>query len=302
MQIALDNELTAFYEWLSHNKRASRHTVVSYQNDLAHFMRFLSLHLGGKVSIADLKKLSARDIRAWLASRMGEYEATSNARALSTVKSFFRYLEKQGLAQNAAIFHIRSPKIKKSLPKALGEEQAAQAMTAVAEQHTEEWVNKRDLALLILIYGCGLRIAEALSLTYRDIPQGDHLTIIGKGNKERMVPVLPVVKEAIADYVSLCPHGFSADSPLFLGKRGAALDPAIFQLQLRKIRAQLNLPESATPHAFRHSFATHLLSAGGDLRSIQELLGHASLSTTQRYTHVDKDRLMKAYKTAHPRA
>jgi integrase/recombinase XerC len=155
---------------------------------------------------------------------------------------------------------------------------------------------------LVLIYGCGLRISEALSLSYKDIPTGDSLTIIGKGNKQRMVPVLPVVKEAINAYVAECPHPFTPSSPLFFGKRGKALDPAIFQLQLRKLRHQLGLPETTTPHAFRHSFATHLLSAGGDLRSIQELLGHASLSTTQRYTHVDKERLMKAYTTAHPRA
>lgn len=288
--------------WLSQVKRASPHTVVSYQNDLGHFITFLSGHLGGRVGINALSALEARDIRAWLAARSGEFEATSTARALSTVKSFFRYLEKQGKIKNAAIFHIRSPKLKKSLPKALGEEQAQAALDTIGTQHGEEWVNKRDLALLVLIYGCGLRISEALSLRHKDIPTGDSLTITGKGNKQRMVPVLPVIKEAIGDYLSHCPYAFTPTSPLFLGKRGKALDPAIFQLQLRKLRVSLNLPESATPHAFRHSFATHLLSGGGDLRSIQELLGHASLSTTQRYTHVDRERLLTAYKNAHPRA
>jgi integrase/recombinase XerC len=298
----LHQTISGWEEWLADNKRASRHTVISYQNDLRHFCEFLSRHLGGRVSIGHLAALAAKDIRAWLASRVGEFEATSNARALSTIKSFYRYLEKQNRVENAAIFHIRSPKIKKSLPKALAEEQAAQALQAMGTQHGEEWINKRNLALLTLIYGCGLRISEALGLRYGDIPRGDALTVTGKGNKQRMVPVLPVIVEAISDYVKSCPHPFEADSPLFLGKRGGALDAAIFQRELRKLRGALNLPESATPHAFRHSFATHLLSAGGDLRSIQELLGHASLSTTQRYTHVDRERLLTAYRAAHPRA
>jgi integrase/recombinase XerC len=249
-----------------------------------------------------LQQLETRDIRAWLASRSQCFEAASTARALSTVKSFFRYLEKQEQVKNAAIFNIRGPRLKKALPRALAEGQAAEALQSIGQQHEEEWVNKRDVALLVLIYGCGLRISEALSLRCQDVPQGDVLTITGKGNKQRQVPVLPAVKEAIQQYIASCPYPFTPLSPLFLGKRGKALDPAIFQLQLRKLRAALNLPESTTPHAFRHSFATHLLSAGGDLRSIQELLGHASLSTTQRYTHVDKARLLKAYKGAHPRA
>lgn len=298
----LQKTLAQWEEWMRHVRRSSEHTVISYRNDIAHFLTFLSTHLGARVSFDHLCALEARDIRAWLASRHGEFEASSTARALSTVKSFFRYLEKQDRIENAAIFHIRGPRLKKALPKALGEEQAGQALEAIGTQHDEEWVNKRDLALLVLIYGCGLRISEALSLTYKDIPKGDTLSVIGKGNKQREVPVLPLVMQAIEEYVGACPYPFTESSPLFLGKRGKALDPAIFQLQLRKLRAALNLPESTTPHAFRHSFATHLLSAGGDLRSIQELLGHASLSTTQRYTHVDKDRLLKAYMDAHPRA
>lgn len=287
--------------WLTDVKRASRHTIVSYQNDLSQFFGFLSEHLGGKVTVKNLEALEPRDFRAWLASRLGEFEATSTARALSTVKSFFRWLEKQGRLKNESVFHIRSPKLKKSLPKALAEEQSKAALKAIGSQHKDEWLNKRDLALLTLIYGCGLRISEALSLRPADVT-GDSIVITGKGNKQRAVPVLPVVKAAIADYLSACPYNPSPTTPLFLGKRGKKLDPAIFQRELRLLRRAIGLPESATPHAFRHSFATHLLSAGGDLRSIQELLGHASLSTTQRYTHVDKDRLMKAYKNAHPRA
>lgn len=289
-------------DWLRHVKRASEHTVISYTNDLTHFFAFLGEHLGGRVNKRKLAALEARDIRAWLASRMGDYEAASNARALSTVKSFYRWLREQEDIENAAIFHVRSPKTGKALPKALAEPQAEQALDEIAALHREPWIGKRNLALLMLIYGCGLRIGEALSLRYTDMPRADSITVIGKGNKQRSVPVLPAITQAIADYIAACPHPFAADTPLFLGSRGGALDPAIFQRELRKLRNALGLPESATPHAFRHSFATHLLSAGGDLRSIQELLGHASLSTTQRYTHVDRDRLMDAYKNAHPRA
>lgn len=292
--------MAAWQGWLRDVKRAARHTLISYENDLGHFIAFLSGHLGGKVGLSHLEKLEARDFRAWLASRSGEYEATSNARALSTVKNFYRFLLKNHGVENAAIFHLRSPKLKKPLPKAITQDQAGQAMESLAEG--ESWTQKRDLALLTLIYGCGLRISEALSLRYGDRPQGETLTITGKGNKQRQVPVLPIVRQALEEYIAACPHTLGASGPLFLGKRGKALDPAMFQLALRKLRARLNLPETTTPHAFRHSFATHLLSAGGDLRSIQELLGHASLSTTQRYTHVDKERLLKAYKNAHPRA
>jgi integrase/recombinase XerC len=296
----LGHAVAGWETWLTDIKRASKHTIVSYQTDLAHFLTFLSGHLGDKVDFKNLSALEPKDIRAWLASRSGKYEPASTARALSTIRNFFRALEKQGRVKNAAIFHIRSPKIKKPLPKALGETQASEALETIGTQHDEAWLNKRDLALLVLIYGSGLRISEALSVCLGDI--SDTLTITGKGNKQRKVPILPVIKAAIDDYISACPYPLPKGAPLFLGKRGKKLDPAIFQLQLRKLRRQLNLPESATPHAFRHSFATHLLSAGGDLRSIQELLGHASLSTTQRYTHVDRERLLKAYESAHPRA
>jgi integrase/recombinase XerC len=299
---SLQQAIQAWQDWLRDLRRCSPHTLLSYGNDLRHFCRFMSAHKGGRVDFADLRGLEPRDIRAWLAQRVQEFEPASTARALSTVKSFFRYLEKNHGVENAAIFHIRGPRLKRALPRALAEEQAGRALQAIGQQHEEEWVNKRDLALLVLIYGCGLRISEALGLRYADRPAGDSLSITGKGNKQRMVPVLPLVKTAIEEYIAACPHPFAPDSPLFYGKRGKALDPAIFQLQLRKLRQALNLPESTTPHAFRHSFATHLLSAGGDLRSIQELLGHASLSTTQRYTHVDRERLLAAYKTAHPRA
>ncbi len=294
---ALNAILEQWESWLADVKISSEHTVISYKNDLSNFLIFMAGHLGGKVGLPDLEKLEQKDIRAWLASRaMAEdedkkYEASSNARALSSIKNFFRYLEKQGKCKNAAIFHIRSPKIKKSLPRALSEEQAKDAVRGIVSENAESWVNARDTALLLLIYGCGLRIGEALSLTYGDIPKGSSIVVTGKGNKQRKLPVLPIVQVAIEEYVTQCPYEFTADGPLFWGLRGKALDAGIFQRQLRNLRAKLNLPETTTPHAFR-----------GDLRSIQELLGHASLSTTQRYTHVDKNRLMAAYKNAHPRA
>ncbi len=301
---ALSAIITQWESWLSDIKHSSDYTVISYKNDLSGFLIFLAGHLGGSVGMPQLKELESKDIRAWLAHRAMEkkYEPSSNARAVSTVKSFFRYLEKQGKIKNAAIFHIRAPKIKKSLPRALNEEQAADSIENISLEHDESWVNARDVALLVLIYGCGLRIGEALSLKYSDIPRNDSLVVTGKGNKQRKLPVLPVVRKAIEEYVAACPYEFISDSPLFYGLRGKPLDAGIFQRQIRQLRAKLNLPDSTTPHAFRHSFATHLLSAGGDLRSIQELLGHVSLSTTQRYTKVDKDRLLAAYKNAHPRA
>jgi integrase/recombinase XerC len=300
---ALENAITHWENWLSGVKRASEYTLISYKTDLANFLNFLNEHLGAKMGFSELQNLETQDIRAWLSGRVAaDYETSSNARALSTVKNFFRYLEKQGKIKNAAVLSVRGAKIKKSLPRALNETQAADALAELPHLHTESWINARDLALLTLIYACGLRVGEALSITYGEIPTGDSLVITGKGNKQRKVPVLPIVRSAISEYISLCPHSFSKDTPLFLGLRGAALDAAVFQRQLRVLRNSLNLPDSTTPHAFRHSFATHLLSAGADLRSIQELLGHASLSTTQRYTHVDKNRLMAAYKNAHPRA
>lgn len=293
--------IAAFLDYLTHNKRASRHTIVSYENDLAHFFAFMQEYLGTKPSLAVLKKLEAREIRAWLASRMKEYEASSNARALSSVKSYFRYLEKQQLCKNAAIFHLRGPRLAKSLPKAVSEEKTQDALAVIATMR-DDWVAQRDLALLMLLYGCGLRMSEALSLTYGMVRNTDMLTILGKGNKQRIVPILPLILQAINVYIDACPYSFSQDSPLFIGVRGQPLNPAIFQKTIRQLRMQLNLPDSATPHAFRHSFATHLLAAGSDLRSIQELLGHASLSTTQRYTHVDASRLLSVYDKAHPRA
>lgn len=296
--------VSAWMDWLAHNRSSSRHTLTAYEIDLRNFLIFFSSHSGGEVTIATLASLTLRDLRSWLASRHNEkLTARSSARSLSVVRSFFRYLEKQDVLTNSAIFHVRSPRLEKSLPKALPETQAVNATHMVGNDHKEAWVQARDIALLTLIYGCGLRISEALALTPSQIPQNTScVTIRGKGNKERIVPILPQVREAIAAYLGICPHHLAADRPLFRGVRGAALRPEIFQKEIRHLRAALGLPDSTTPHAFRHSFATHLLAGGGDLRTIQELLGHADLSTTQHYTKVDHERLLAAYSKSHPRA
>ncbi len=293
--------VSAWLDWMASTKRASRHTLISYRHDLENFLGFLQHHLGGAAGKKQLAALELRDFRAWLAARSHDYDPASTARALSAVKSFYRWLEQQGHGKNSAIFHMRSPKIGRALPKALAVDQAQHAVVGIESADGEAWINARNLALLLLIYGCGLRISEALSVKRSDAGQ-TMLRLVGKGNKERQVPVLPVVTQAIESYLALCPHHGAADTALFVGKEGKPLNPGVFQRTLRQLRRQLGLPESTTPHAFRHSFATHLLSAGGDLRSIQELLGHASLSTTQRYTHVDRERLMNAYQNAHPRA
>jgi integrase/recombinase XerC len=300
--MTIEKLLQEWEAWLRDIKRVSDYTAVSYQHDLAQFSTFMHEHLGAPLTEITLSKLETRDFRAWLAARHSHYDASSNARALSSVKGFFRYLEKHHQLKNAAIFHIRGPKLKKSLPKSLAEPQANETLDAMSEHHKRAWINARNIALLLLLYGCGLRISEALSLRYADRPKGDSLRITGKGNKERIVPLLPIVIEAIADYLRQCPYRLASEDALFVGIRGKAMDPGVFQRDLRHIRRALNLPDSATPHAFRHSFASHLLAGGGDLRAIQELLGHESLSTTQRYTHIDSTRLLEAYKNAHPRA
>ncbi len=304
MTHTLTNTVTAWQEWLAHQKISSRHTLIAYDIDLRHFLAFMNRHLGEEVTLAHLKVLHLRDFRSWLAARHQEqFSATSTARALSVVRGFFRYLEKQGVLENPAIFHVRMPKLPKSLPKALAEDQTLASLEEVGAEHKADWVQWRDVALLTLIYGCGLRIGEALSLTPRDVPPGAvSLTLTGKGNKQRMVPVLPAVHEAMARYRNACPFALTVGGALFRGARGKPLQPAIFQKEIRRLRGALGLPETATPHAFRHSFATHLLASGGDLRTIQELLGHADLSTTQRYTHVDHARLLSAYQKAHPKA
>ena len=293
---------------LADERRLSAHTIAAYRRDLGDFLRFLAEHEGRAPDLAALARLSVRDLRAWLARRAGEARArTSTARALSVVRVFFRYLEREGVAVSSALTLVRGPRIPRGVPRPLSQDQARAVVDLDARSAgAPDWVARRDAAVLLLLYGCGLRIGEALGLDRADAPAADgtlrSLLITGKGNKQRLVPVLPVVAEAIADYLAACPHALEPGDPLFVGVRGRRLQPRLVQHTMARLRGALGLPASATPHALRHSFATHLLTAGGDLRTIQELLGHASLSTTQRYTEVDEAGLMAAYTAAHPRA
>jgi integrase/recombinase XerC len=267
-------------------------------------------YLGGPPTLDALARLKPAEFRAWLAEQANRGLArTSTARAFSSVRSFFRFLDKRGLAHNASIGAIQTPKLPRSVPKALSEKDMDDLLDQAPEQERAPWIDLRDTAVLMLLYGAGLRISEALGLT-SSVVEGllrsghDTLQITGKGNKARLVPLLPQAIEAMKAYRDACPFMAALDpnDAFFLGARGGPLDPAIVQKRVRELRLQLGLPDSVTPHALRHSFATHLLGAGGDLRTIQELLGHASLSTTQRYTDVDAARLSKVYRDAHPRA
>jgi integrase/recombinase XerC len=293
--------------WLGDQRRASRHTVDGYTRDLAAFLVFLAEHLGQPPDAAALAGLSPADFRGYLARRAAEgAERTSIARGLSVVRGFFRHLERHGIAANAAISALRGPRLPRAVPKALSEAETADLLDAVTMDATGErtpWIEKRDIAILTLLYGCGLRLGEALSLRRADAPRAGQaaLRVTGKGDKQRTVPVLPAVVAAIDDYLAHAPAGAPGD-PLFLGARGGPLNPRLVQRRMAELRARLGLPEDATPHALRHSFATHILAGGADLRAIQELLGHASLSTTQRYTAVDAERLLAVHRQAHPRA
>jgi integrase/recombinase XerC len=295
--------LDGFLATLANERRASRHTVEAYRRDLRQLFAFLAEHWGETVSFTRLGRLAPADVRGFLATgRKQGLASTSLARKLSSLRSFFRHLERTGAVHNPALSAVRSPKLPHAVPKALTEDGAEQLRGAAGDETAEPWIQARNVAVLTLLYGCGLRIAEALGLARRQAPLSDTLVITGKGGKQRMVPVLPAVREAIDAYVALCPYEGSPASPLFLGARGKRLQPAIVQREMQRLRRVLGLPETATPHALRHSFATHLLGSGADLRTIQELLGHASLSTTQRYTDVDAAQLLKVYDRAHPRA
>lgn len=294
-----------FLSWLALEKRASPLTVEAYGTDLASFLGFLTQHQGAEPDLTSLAGVTQAEIRAWLASLANEgLVNASRARHLSAVRSFFRYLARHHGTENTAVKLVATPKTRRPLPRALTPAAARAVTEDIGEMSDPAAIQARDTALFTLLYGCGLRIAEALSLNVRDAPQpGDDgsLRVIGKGSKERVVPVLPVVRQAIAAWLRLHP-GAQPQAPLFLGARGKRLDAAVAQRTLRLYRRQNGLPEHATPHALRHSFATHLLAGGADLRSIQDLLGHASLSTTQRYTNIDEARLLEVWRKAHPRA
>jgi len=301
--VALRRAVARWRAWLWGERRASPHTLDAYDRDVAGFLAFLAEHLGGPPSVGDLATLSAADVRGWLARRGAKgVGRASQARGLSTVRGFFRWLDREGLAHNPAIAQVRGPRPPSAVPRALAEDEAREVLQAAPTLPDAGWVAARDLALLTLLYGAGLRLGEALGLKRRDAPTGATLVVTGKGRKQRVVPVLPVVAEAVTAYLDACPYRLDGDGPLFVGVRGGPLNPGVVQRQVRTLRDLLGLPDSATPHALRHSFATHLLGRGGDLRTIQELLGHASLSTTQRYTDVDSARLRRLYDHAHPRA
>jgi integrase/recombinase XerC len=296
--------------WLSHlgaERRLSPKTLEAYSRDLRQCLEFLCTHWGERVTLARFAALEAVDVRAFMAMRRADdVSGRSLMRALAGLRSFGRFLEREGKGKVGALSAIRAPKVAKSLPKPI-QMAAAKRLTDADERAGEDretWILVRDAAVMALLYGSGLRISEALGLKRRDVPrpgEGDVLVVTGKGNKTRMVPVLQNVLALIYDYVAICPHSLPPEGPIFVGARGGPLSPRIIQLAMERLRGALGLPDSATPHALRHSFATHLLSRGGDLRAIQELLGHSSLSTTQIYTGIDSERLLEVYASAHPR-
>lgn len=293
-------------EHLAHERRASPRTLEAYGFAAQRYIAFLEQHRSESLTVKGLSEVTAGEVRAWLAHlRQGDHPLSprSLSQALSAIRTFHRFLDRRLDAPNAAIGLVRGPRVKPGAPRPVTEDQARGMIAEPAlDPDQEDWEVARDQAVLTLLYGCGLRISEALSLRRADAPLGDSLRITGKGSKTRIVPVLPAVREAVDAYVAEAPFALAPDGPLFRAKRGGALSPRHVQATVQILRSRLGLPASATPHALRHSFATHLLGAGADLRSIQELLGHASLSTTQRYTEVDAAALLSAYASAHPRA
>ena len=293
--------------YLSVERQLAANTSEAYSRDISQFLAFLAGKLNKLPDMKELLALQARDVRGFLAARRNEdVGSRSLSRSLSALRMFYKFLDRRGYGKNDAIRAVSLPKLPHSVPKPLTAPKATALVDSVDAEASDapEWVLARDTAVLALLYGSGLRITEALSLERKNAPvKGrDMLRVTGKGNKTRVVPVLPIVREAVERYLALCPLKLGSDDPLFVGVRGKQLSPRIIQLRIARARAALGLPDTATPHALRHSFATHLLGAGADLRAIQELLGHASLSTTQGYTEVDRAHLLKTYDSAHPRA
>ena len=307
----LRRAIQKWHEKLYSERHLSPYTLVAYVHDLNAFLCFISLHQGAKPRLKDLADLKSGDFRAWLAYRTRKGMArSSTARAVSVVRGFFRFLDHEGLAHNVSISSVISPKKFHSTPKALAVSEMKDLLERAGEpimSKSPKWVYIRDVAVFSLLYGGGLRISEALNLNFNEFPlvpspSGNNIIIKGKGDKQRLVPILPAVINAITDYIESCPYKLSEKGPLFIGVRGGRLNARVLQYRLQALRGYLGLPKEVTPHSLRHSFATHLLGAGGDLRTIQELLGHASLSSTQLYTDVDTERLMDVYGQAHPRA
>ncbi len=298
-------QFQCWQDYLQYERRVADKTLEAYRRDVRQFFQHLTGYLGHPPGVRDMAMLKPADLRGFMARRRAEgVEARTLARGLSGIKSFVRYLEREGLAQCAGLDATRSPKLPRSLPKPIASEKARQVSDPEHQFGAEAWINARDSACMALMYGAGLRVGEVLAVT-KDQFMGQHVNsirIVGKGNKTRIVPLLPVVKALIEEYLRLCPFVLDEGDAIFRGAKGGVLRAEIVQKQMRKLRGALGLPASATPHALRHSFATHLLAGGGDLRTIQELLGHASLSTTQIYTHVDTSRLLAVFDKSHPRA
>jgi len=292
--------------FLAHERRASPRTLESYGAVIANFIAFMEGHRGETLTLAGCSELRAADFRAWLAFRRtgdSPLSARSLSHALSATRAFFRYLDRRLGVENAELALVRGPKVKPTLPRPVSETSARDLLDeAAGDEDRQPWERARDTAVLTLLYGCGLRISEALALKRSDAPLGATLRVTGKGGKTRLAPVLPVVAQAVADWLAVCPFALAPDDALFRAKRGGPLGPRAVQAQMAVLRGRLGLPSSATPHALRHAFATHLLGAGADLRAIQELLGHASLSTTQKYTAVDAEGLLAVYRKAHPQS
>jgi integrase/recombinase XerC len=302
MAQAADELSQAWLAGLAHERRVSPHTLRAYGDDVGRFLQFLAEYRGGRVSLATLQKLEPAELRAFLTKRRASgLGARGIQRALAALRSFYRYLERENLASGAAVRAVRSPKLPHTLPRPLSERDAKRAIAETGE-HETPWIAARNTALVTLLYGTGLRISEALSLKRGDVPLGESVSVLGKGKKERAVPVLAAVREAVDLYAKLCPFDPGKNGALFVSRRGNPMSPREAQSMMQHLRGRLGLARSATPHALRHSFATHLLQNGGDLRSVQELLGHESLSTTQKYTEVEGTKVLAVYDAAHPRA
>ena len=303
MKADLEYEYNNWINHLSNIKKLSQNSVISYKNDLSKFLIFFQDYIEKNIGLKEMENIEISEFRSFLTHRRNsEISSNSIARNISALKSFFRFLIKNNKIKESSVFNLKSKKLKKSLPRPINVDLAIQVIKQAEEIEDEKWIGLRNKAILLLLYGCGLRISEALSLNHDDIQNEDHILIKGKGEKERIVPMMPYIKKGIENYLEACPKEIVSGDALFIGKRFSRLSPRIIQYALEKIRTALSLPETATPHALRHSFATHLLDSGGDLRTIQELLGHSSLSTTQKYTKVETSKLLDTYKKTHPLA
>ncbi len=301
----LQDTLSKWLDYLKYEKRVSDHTSRAYIGDVTYFINFMGKYKAERLSLDSISELSIRDFRAWMSDRALKGNGTQNssrARSLSGIKNFFTWMDRRGIVHNPNINALRSPKLPHKIPRPIQENQALNLLQSADLLTKDDWIGQRDRALFTLLYGCGLRINEALSLDIKDLPKDGFIRILGKGSKERQVPALNIVVETLKSYLDQCPFPSSPERPIFLGTRGQRLNQGVAQKAMRNLRVILGLPETATPHALRHSFATHLLQNGANLREIQELLGHSSLSTTQRYTDVDAEKLLEIYKNAHPRA